>query len=636
MSTETMEVIESQMVKELAEKCGISYDEAFNLILKCKVSVNVRAGNAVFTQTTLPGHIYGKKEPGPAPADVMLLLGHPGFYDVSRGLHLSDVDGSRRELEEACRLCNLDPSSWYVTSVVKFAFPQNRKEPLKDWFVDCLPLLQKEIELVQPKVILASGRHPFAALFGNKVKLTNARGTTLQYQGISVVPVLSPGAVVQSPTNKPAYQNDMLYAASVIHGRPLTHNVPTVITLVNSVEKLWKWVEDVKHLLWFAVDVEADGLRPRVGGLRTIQVCHEAGQVAVFHMRNERMEVVLDEEEVAKALRVVLCKSDARIIGHNGRFDIRWLRCIGVNCLPNFIRGFDTILAHHALYPTDEQQLEIVCNKLLGPDRYDLLVRKWADEHRADVERNGYGHVPDDILIPYGARDADKTFQLALVLLRMLQQPENQCLYRLVTEVALPANAGIIEMEESGLRVDLERYEWLEEAYKAKHTELLAKVRAELKWEDFNPASWQQKNELLFGEKYNGQQFVDGKPVKIRPSQVECLNATPTKTTGKPPVMWEDVIANNEEDKYTPSSDGETLSYLATDYPILALLRDERYLAKAINGFMPDAKNDPGGEQFYSSGIRGWMWPDGRVRTHISQLAETGRWRSSDPNMQNF
>lgn len=630
----------SGMIDRLMASTGFTQKDAMHALLTQQVCVTVKAGaGAVFGQRTLPGHKNGvRPKLGPVKSDVMMILSHPRPLDVVTGSYISEEDGASHELREACKLAGVDPSNWYITAVVKHAFPQNRTDPLREWITDCLPILEQEIRLVDPKYILVAGRHALAALFGNTVKLSNVRGTVLNFLNKKVVPVLSPSAVTQSPSNKLPFQTDMKFAASVIRGTHALSTQVTTVNLLDTQEKLWNWVETASKLRgWWALDTEGDGLRPHKGGLRTIQLCRETGKVDVLHLRNEKMEPVLDDDDAAAALRVVLCDPDVHIIGHNGRFDVQWLRAYGVNCLPQFLAGFDTILAHHALYPTDEQQLEIVCNKLIGPDRYDTPIRLWGDKNPEDKERFGYAHVPDRDLIPYGARDADKTFQLAQILLQELSKPENAPLLRMVLDTALPATAGIIEMEENGLRVDMEQFEKLETLYKAKYKALYEQLLAELDWPDFNPNSPQQRNDLLFGSRFNGQKSEDGTPIQLRPAHVPCMDLTPIKTTGAKPLMWEDVVEEGNESRYSPSSDNETLGMLAAQNPLLGTLRDIRYLGKAIAGFMPDPKvSKLDGSTYYSSGIRGWMWDSGYVKTHISQLAETGRWRSSDPNMQNL
>ena len=56
-------------------------------------------------------------------------------------------------------------SSVYITNIVKCRPPQNRK-PLPDEIAACLPYLHRQLELIQPKVIVALGGTAAEALLG--------------------------------------------------------------------------------------------------------------------------------------------------------------------------------------------------------------------------------------------------------------------------------------------------------------------------------------------------------------------------------------------------------------------------------------------------------------------------------------
>ena len=63
----------------------------------------------------------------------------------------------------------------YITNIVKCRPPQNRK-PLPDEIAACMPYLHRQLELIQPKVIVALGGTAAEALLGVRKSLGELRG----------------------------------------------------------------------------------------------------------------------------------------------------------------------------------------------------------------------------------------------------------------------------------------------------------------------------------------------------------------------------------------------------------------------------------------------------------------------------
>lgn len=90
----------------------------------------------------------------------------------------------------------------------------NRK-PTPDEMRTCLPYLQEQIRLIQPKVIVALGATAMEGLFGRSpVYITKVRGQWQDFQGIAVMPTYHPSYVLrnQSLVTKRETWEDMLAA----------------------------------------------------------------------------------------------------------------------------------------------------------------------------------------------------------------------------------------------------------------------------------------------------------------------------------------------------------------------------------------------------------------------------------------
>jgi len=278
---------------------------------------------------------------------------------------------------------------------------------------------------------------------------------------------------------------------------------------------------------------------------------------------------------------------------------------------------------------------------------------------------NGYKHhtVPDAMLHQYGGSDADATCRLYHVLRgRMWQQHADYCaehgldpyraigapdpgrayaptVWNLYHGIIIPVSAAIAEMENTGMAVDMARMLPLIEAFDLAAKDIEGSLRAMIHDPTFNLRSPKQVAELLFGAPGSADEHG---VVKTR------LGLTPIKSTSKPPKMWHKALKDGEveydpavgwkSDFHSPSTDAESLAILADEQGCqeASVVRDYRFVDQIRKSFLPTAVMDRLGHMVYEGGLPSMVHEDGRVRTTLSQLTDTGRWRSSKPNMQNL
>jgi DNA polymerase len=88
----------------------------------------------------------------------------------------------------------------YIANVVKCRPPNNRN-PHEDEAAACMPYLQRQIELVAPKVIILLGAVPLRYVLGQR-GITRLRGNWLDYNGIPVMPTFHPSYLLRVPAAK--------------------------------------------------------------------------------------------------------------------------------------------------------------------------------------------------------------------------------------------------------------------------------------------------------------------------------------------------------------------------------------------------------------------------------------------------
>lgn len=103
----------------------------------------------------------------------------------------------------------------YIANVVKCR-PLAEQYPAAAEIAQCLPYLQRQIELVQPKVIVALGKVAAANLLGEELALDELRGVLHDYQGIPVIVTYHPAYLLRKPTAKAQAWQDLCFALDVM------------------------------------------------------------------------------------------------------------------------------------------------------------------------------------------------------------------------------------------------------------------------------------------------------------------------------------------------------------------------------------------------------------------------------------
>jgi DNA polymerase len=97
----------------------------------------------------------------------------------------------------------------YVCNIVKCRPPKNRT-PEPDEMNSCLPYLNEQLQLVEPRVIVALGKTAVQGLFGTAESITRIRGRWRLYQGrIAVMPTFHPAYLLRTPAAKREVWTDL-------------------------------------------------------------------------------------------------------------------------------------------------------------------------------------------------------------------------------------------------------------------------------------------------------------------------------------------------------------------------------------------------------------------------------------------
>lgn len=105
----------------------------------------------------------------------------------------------------------------YIANVLKCRPPQNR-DPNGEEVQKCDPYLKRQVELIQPKLILALGKFAAQSLLNTQDSISGLRGKLHQYHGVPVVVTFHPAYLLRSPLEKAKAWEDLCLARETMRG----------------------------------------------------------------------------------------------------------------------------------------------------------------------------------------------------------------------------------------------------------------------------------------------------------------------------------------------------------------------------------------------------------------------------------
>jgi DNA polymerase len=140
-------------------------------------------------------------------AELVFVGEGPGAEEDRQGLPF--VGPAGQLLDKMIAAMGYGRDEVYIANVVKCRPPKNRK-PEPDEMAACLPFLEEQLELVDPKAMIALGATGVQGLIGTRMGITRMRGTWKLYRGrIPLMPTFHPAYLLRSPNKKRDVWNDL-------------------------------------------------------------------------------------------------------------------------------------------------------------------------------------------------------------------------------------------------------------------------------------------------------------------------------------------------------------------------------------------------------------------------------------------
>lgn len=418
---------------------------------------------------------------GDLDAKIVLIGEYPGEQEVA--FNKPFVGASGKILTSALRAQGITMADCYATNLVKRRV--TAQTPVSNMeFELWKEALQYELSLLKgPEVIVVLGNSPMAALLGFD-GITKYRGSVYHYNGYKVVVANNPAVVVRMPENEIIFKMDIARVKQVYVGdyRPVIIN-----EIINpTFDEAMDYIKAIKYThKKFATDIETIG-----GETACIGLAYRADEAMCINFRdnNDNRFTVAEEYQLLMAFLDLCDDPTTFVIAQNGNFDSYFM---GYKDHARFKVDFDTLLAHHTLYPR-------------LPHNLGFLTSQYTDHPYYKDEIDTYKEDGDiDSFWRYNCKDCAITFAIAA---KQEKELKEQGLWDFFIDHVMFIHPNLAEATVTGVAVDLQRKE-----------QLIKELREELSkhYEDFencvrkatgdftrvvNPSSPKQLAQLFFDD----------------------------------------------------------------------------------------------------------------------------------------
>jgi DNA polymerase-1 len=421
-----------------------------------------------------------------------------------------------------------DPDTTYITCHAKCA-PPNRKVAASEYAV-CRRHLEYELFKYEPRLVVLLGSEALKVFnLHGEGGITQLHGTAFDMKyphwkedlEFRVVPVFHPKQYLATGNvkTKSLMQEDLNKARSLLADGKIIDNTfyTAAFQVVESIEDLAKVTNVIKEHGIFAFDTESPGLNFMSDPCILLQISCGIGKTWVipFYKHDPTVEFGFklkptwingQRQEINDKLKEIFEDETIAKCAHNIKYDMNVLRrhC-GIRT-----KGWlwDTQVMHHLLDVTPPHGLKELADGEFFCGNYESPVRDITGHGRKLIM--GYDNVPDAILWPYGATDAELTYRLLDVYYPDIARKAN--LMKLYTEESMPLLYTLAEAEYHGNHLNLENVKSLGEAFDNEMDEILVDCRA-ITNPDFNPNSTEQVAKALRELGY-GEEILNTKSVK--------------------------------------------------------------------------------------------------------------------------
>ena len=541
---------------------------------------------------------------GPTRPDILIIGEAPGEEEDKKNEPF--VGPSGQLLRDA--LGQVNAGEYTLTNIVRCRPPNNKVT--KSAILHCTQFALQEIEQYNPNQVWLMGNVPLNAVLG-ETGITNWNGSIVTKNNRTFVPLFHPAYILRNMDALDEWVDAMIKA---IDGSETDYPFERIIP--KSLKQIWKMEDWLGGCTFISFDTETSILRAFENDSFIVSLSFAGMQgktkrsysLPIYHPEAWWTEEEL--KDVEACVKRILMQHDGALIGQNVKYDFmhvynQW----GLSLKA----GGDVMLISHLLDSRPGiHGLKKLAAIHLGWYEYERDLTQYIMTHpEANPKRGGsFAFVPLDILLPYGAMDAEATYLLHDILYERLSEKQKV----LYDQMILAASDALTRMQCNGMTIDryiTARYRIIYEMFQR---DALADLNNDPKVKTLTKRHQKAIDDYVTGTKRrrNIFKFNPGSPLQLSELYFE-LHKIP-------------VLARSDKTR-NPSTSSKIYRPLENKYPILYKVRYYKLLAKMLSTYLV-----PADEGRWASGL------DGKVRTNYNLHGTiTGRTSSSDPvNLQNI
>jgi len=149
---------------------------------------------------------------GPENSQIVFIGEAPGYHENRLGRPF--VGAAGKFLEELLASIQMRREDVYICNVIKCRPPNNR-EPLPSEIEICRPYLDRQLELIRPRLIVTLGRYSMARFFP-QASISKIHGRPTKFGNLLVLPLFHPAAALHQPKYRSDIEQDILKIPQIL------------------------------------------------------------------------------------------------------------------------------------------------------------------------------------------------------------------------------------------------------------------------------------------------------------------------------------------------------------------------------------------------------------------------------------
>lgn len=607
---------------------------------------------------------------------LMLVLSHPGKEELKAGRLLA---GSYMdEILNAVSVSGIDPDDIYVTSMIKYGLGAKTK-PTTEQIEECAAVLDYEIAKLKPKLIMTLGAEVYKRLMKKNKKQGDALGEIVDSPYGKLLPNYSPGMILsQDPKKRPLFRDIFDYAKRYLDDKCNYDQFHKFV--VTDPEENLQLIAMYMEKEMFTVGYDAEWFGEKFTDdevMYTFQYCCEPGVSIILDISSDG---VTENRELLDTMKPLLEHPRVDRLGWNIRADDKRLTHRGFKLLDSTL-GFDGMKACAFFDSRYGKGLETGIKKFTNYAPYYVEFNEAKTRNGLkDNEIAKLKLVEPEIFYNYCAGDA-VSHREACINMREKMKSLPQIQQDYFNEVYLPLSSYLLDLEMTGIPIDLEVMEDITKKYVDAYDRLLKELHSYTRKYNYDTENYKKEIDLLTsGDAKDTKEdagevlakrgiFEDFNPassLQKRHLLFDVLGLPPAYYTkaGKSakPKVWYHRQRQNVQELYAPSTNSKSLATLKFElasalekepgnpeiierYEIIRIMLDltrvgvfaNKFLNKKGTSFvfLPGEEYD---EDLEEGGLKSSYWnavcKDGRIHADFYECLANFR-SSSRPNVQN-